>query len=101
MIPCSRDEKQNKLLGLGHFSALRAIHLPEKTNLMKTTKGKITTKIAFAFAIIAICALIVFWIVPFDKPEDKVNVIIGVASAISIFTVFSIFATIQEEKKQG
>lgn len=65
---------------------------------MKSTKGKITTKIASGIAAISLFALIVFWIAPFDSKEDKINVIIGVASAVTMFTIFSIFATIQENK---
>lgn len=62
-------------------------------------KGKIFTKIALALGIMGICALIIFFVLPLDRPEDKLNLIVGAASAVAIFTVFSIFATIQEDKK--
>ncbi len=66
---------------------------------MKTIKGKIISKIALAFGILGICALIIFFVLPLDKPEDRLNLIAGAASAVAIFTVFSIFATVQGDKK--
>jgi hypothetical protein len=66
---------------------------------MKTIKGKIISKIALAFGILGICALIIFFVLPLDKPVDRLNLIVGSASAVAIFTVFSIFATVQEDKK--
>lgn len=66
---------------------------------MKTVKGKIVATIALAFGILGICALIIFYVLPLDKPEDRLNLIVGAASAVAIFTVFSIFATVQEDKK--
>jgi len=63
------------------------------------TKTKIILRIVIAVVAIVVCALIVIFLIPLDKPEDKTNLIVGVASAIAIFTVFSIFAMVQDGKK--
>jgi|GEM_PF-2972649 hypothetical protein len=66
---------------------------------MISLRGKITATIALALGIMGVCALIIMFVLPLDKTVDKLNLLVGAASAVIIFTVFSIFAMLQENKK--
>jgi uncharacterized membrane protein len=66
---------------------------------MRSIKGKITVTIALALGIMGLCALIIIFVLPLDKQEDKLNLLVGAASAVTIFTVFSVFAMVHETKK--
>lgn len=66
---------------------------------MRSIRGKITVTIALALGIMALCALIIIFVLPLDKPEDKLNLLVGAGSAVTIFTAFSVFAIVQENKK--
>ncbi len=66
---------------------------------MKSIKGKITATIALALAIMGLCALIIIFVLPLEKQEDKLNLLVGAGAAVTIFTVFSVFAMVHENQK--
>jgi len=66
---------------------------------VKTTKKKILVKIVLALLTMGVSVLLVLYLVPGERSDDRMNLIAGIASAVVIFTVFSIFATIQEGKQ--
>jgi hypothetical protein len=66
---------------------------------MKSTRGKIAATIALALGIMGLCALIIIFVLPLEKQEDKLNLLVGAGAAVTIFTVFSVFAMVHENKK--
>jgi hypothetical protein len=66
---------------------------------MVSIRGKITATIALALGIMGVCALIIIFVLPLDRSEDELQLLVGAGSAVTIFTVFSVFAMIQENKK--
>jgi low affinity Fe/Cu permease len=66
---------------------------------MVSIRGKITATIALALVVMGVCALIIIFVLPLDKSEDELQLLVGAGSAVTIFTVFSVFAMIQENKK--